>query len=214
MIDRQRMPSDSQVFCAAFTAPGVNFDFVRNLLTFRQARKPRPFNRADVNEHIVSAVIGLDKAETLLAIEPLDSTCRHFLLQSTSRATITRFHSTGLCLWEIARRRIQKGTAANRTVETYGFSQQMQVTDEIPIRSGRPFNHLVGPTQRLKSFSPSSDDGHRSMRVAQAALRLGGRRSRCFRPPNRGSGLYSQPLPRAGYRSGSTTCFKWMRRKP
>jgi hypothetical protein len=93
-------------------------------LTFRQAGKPRLFNRADVNEYIVSAIIGLDEAKTLLAIEPLDSTCRHSLLQSTSRATITRFLSTSLCLWEIARRRIQKGTAANRILESMGFSQQ------------------------------------------------------------------------------------------
>jgi len=37
--------------------------------------------------------------------------------------TITRFHSTGRCLWEGARRRIQKGTAANRTIKRYWFSQ-------------------------------------------------------------------------------------------
>jgi hypothetical protein len=86
MIDRQRMSSDSQVFCAAFTAPGV--DFVRNLLTFCQAGKPRSFNRADVNEHIVSAIMGLDKAKALLAIEPFDSTCRHFSsLKHISRKT-------------------------------------------------------------------------------------------------------------------------------
>src|SRR5215831_4816205 len=44
-----------------------------------------------------------------------------FFSKSTSRATITRFHSTGRCLWEIARRRIQKGTAADRTFTTYWF---------------------------------------------------------------------------------------------
>src|SRR5262249_110594 len=69
------------------------------------------------------AIIGLDKAKTLLAIEPLDSACRHFLLQSISRVTITRFHSTGRCLWEIARRRIQKGTAANRIGGVYSLRQ-------------------------------------------------------------------------------------------
>ena len=123
-IDRQQALSDPQVFCAAFTTPGVNLDFVRNPLTFCQAGKSCSFNGADVNEHIVSATIGLDKTKTLLAIEPLDGTCRHFLLQSISRVTITRFHSTGRCLWEGARRHIQKGTAANRISEIYGFSQQ------------------------------------------------------------------------------------------
>jgi len=73
---------ESQVFCAAFTTPGIDFDFVRNLLTFRQAGKPRPLNGADVNKDIVSAITGLDKAKTLLAVEPFDSTCRHFHLQS------------------------------------------------------------------------------------------------------------------------------------
>src|SRR6516164_3746113 len=114
-IDRRQALSDPQVFCAAFTTPGVDFDFVRNPLTFCQAGKSCSFNSADVNEHIISAIVGLNKAKTLPVVEPLDSTCRHFLLQSISRATITRFHSTGRCLWEIARRRIQKGTAANRT---------------------------------------------------------------------------------------------------
>jgi hypothetical protein len=80
--DRQRALLNPQVFRTAFTTPGVNFDFVRNLLTFCQAGKPRPFDGADVNKHIVSAIIGLDKAKTLLAVEPLDGTCRHFLLQS------------------------------------------------------------------------------------------------------------------------------------
>jgi len=89
-INRQQTSLNPEVFCAAFTAPGVNFDFVRNLLAFCQAGKPRPFDGADVNKHIVSAIIGLDKAKTLLAIEPLDSTCRHFRLQSISRVTTTR----------------------------------------------------------------------------------------------------------------------------
>jgi len=78
MIDQQRMLSNSQVFCATLTAPGVDFDLVRNLLTFCQAREPRPFNGADVNKHIVSAIIGLNEAKTLLAVEPFDCTCRHF----------------------------------------------------------------------------------------------------------------------------------------
>ena len=124
-INRQQTSLDPEVFCAAFSAPGVNSDFVRNLLTFRQAGKPRPFDGADVNKHIVAAIIGLDKAEALLAVEPLNGTCRHSLLQGISRVIITRFHSTGRCLWERARRRIQKGTAANRIAAIYRFRQQI-----------------------------------------------------------------------------------------
>jgi hypothetical protein len=86
-INRQQTSLDPEVFCAAFTAPGVNFDFVRNLLTFCQAGKPRPFDGADVDKHIVSAIVRLDKAKTLLAVEPFDNACRHSLLQSITRVT-------------------------------------------------------------------------------------------------------------------------------
>jgi hypothetical protein len=74
-----------------------------------------------VNEHVTSTIVGLDKAKTLLAVEPLDDTCCHSLLQNMPRVTATRFNSTGRCLWEGARRRIQKGTAANRMIEGIGF---------------------------------------------------------------------------------------------
>jgi hypothetical protein len=88
-IDRQRPLLNPKVFCAAFATPGVYFDFVRNLLTFCQAGKPRPLNGADVNKHIVSTIIGLEKAKALLTVEPLDGTCRHFALQSI----LSRDHS-------------------------------------------------------------------------------------------------------------------------
>jgi len=73
-----------------------------------------------VNEHIVSAIIGLNKAKTLL--------------ESLSRVTITRFHSTGRWLWEIARRRIQKGTAANRMCAMYGFREQSSSARDAALR--------------------------------------------------------------------------------
>src|SRR5262249_51048848 len=131
------MSSDSQVFGAAFTAPGVNFDFVRNHLTFRQAGKPRSFNGADVNKHIVSTIMGLNKTETLLAIEPFDSTCRHFLLQSISRVTVTRFLNWAMSLG-IARRRIQKGTAANRMFQSvWVFARKYKHTEGVPDFAGR-----------------------------------------------------------------------------
>src|SRR6516165_8695963 len=76
-IDRQQALSDPQVFRAAFTTPGVNFDFVRNPLTFCQAGKSCSFNGADVNENIIAAIVGLNKAKTLPVVEPLDRTCWH-----------------------------------------------------------------------------------------------------------------------------------------
>jgi hypothetical protein len=42
-----------------------------------------------VNEHIAAAIVRLDESEALLAVEPLHSTCRHFLL-SKARKRVPR----------------------------------------------------------------------------------------------------------------------------
>jgi hypothetical protein len=68
-IDRQQQTLFDPKVRAAFPALGVNFDFARNLLTFSQARKPRAFKGADVNKHIGSAIIWLDKAKTFRPVE-------------------------------------------------------------------------------------------------------------------------------------------------
>src|SRR5262249_36178904 len=94
--------------------------------------KAGPLNCADMHEDIVSAIVGLYKAKALLAIEPLDSTCRHFLLQSEYRVTITRFRFNWSMSLGRARRPIQKGTAANRMPVMYGFRQQNSSTRRNP----------------------------------------------------------------------------------
>jgi hypothetical protein len=151
--------SQRQILRADFTPHFVRLDLEIDLLTFGKAGKTRPFNGADVNEHIVSAVIGLDKAKTLLPIKPFHSTCRHVLLQSTSRVTITRVHSTGRCLWEIARRRIQKGTAANRMGLMYGLGQENTRTarqirlkaDQVPSKTA-----AIGPRRVVARRLPAN----------------------------------------------------------
>src|SRR6516164_11109272 len=130
-LDRQQTLSDPQVFRAAFTAPGVNFDFVRNPLTFSQAGKSRAFDGADVNEHIVSAFVGLNKAKTLLAIEPLNSARRHFLLQSVSRVSITRFHSTGDVFRKEPAGNFRKGQRLIEFQESTGFRSKIQAARDI-----------------------------------------------------------------------------------
>jgi hypothetical protein len=52
--------------------------FEGNLLTFSQAGKASSLDRADMNEHVAAAVMGLNKSEALLPIEPLHGTCCHF----------------------------------------------------------------------------------------------------------------------------------------
>jgi hypothetical protein len=117
---RQRAILYSQVFRAAFATLGINFDFVRQLLAFCQAGKPRPFNGADVNKYIISAIIRLDKAKALLAVEPLDGAYRHFLF---SKAYLSRdHHAIQIQLVDVFGKEpagaFQKGTAANRTIKT------------------------------------------------------------------------------------------------
>jgi hypothetical protein len=41
-----------------------------------------------MNENVLAAIVGLDKAEALLPVEPLHSTCRHVTI-SVSRTQIT-----------------------------------------------------------------------------------------------------------------------------
>src|SRR5690242_12136487 len=116
-----------------------------------------------MNEHVVSAIIGLDKAKALLAIEPLHGACRHFLLQSISRVTITRLHSTGRCLWEIANGRIQKGTAANRISAMYMLiSGTKQVRRDANPKLGSPFqkeSHCSYSTRDLRHMIVRSQAG-------------------------------------------------------
>jgi len=96
--------SKRKIFGARLAAHLVRLDLESNFLALGKAGKSSPLDGADVNEDVVSAIAGFNKAKTLLAIEPLHGTCRHFLLQSIFCATIRAFSSTGRCLWEIAPR--------------------------------------------------------------------------------------------------------------
>ena len=52
-------------------------ELVADLLRFIEGRQTSALDGADVNEHVLRAVIWLDEAETLLGIEPLNFACRH-----------------------------------------------------------------------------------------------------------------------------------------
>jgi hypothetical protein len=89
-----------EIFRAGLAAHLVGLELEVDLLAFRETGKTGPLDRADVHEHIAAAVVGLDEAKTLLAVKPLDSTCRHFRLQRTSRDDHAILNSTRRCLWE------------------------------------------------------------------------------------------------------------------
>src|ERR1700679_2294720 len=79
---RVRALGQRKIFRADLAPHLVGLELESDLLAFGQPGKTGAFNGADVNEHIVAAVVRLDKSEALLPIEPLHSTCRHLLLQS------------------------------------------------------------------------------------------------------------------------------------
>src|SRR5215207_2148789 len=66
-----------EVGCGLLAATPVGLNLIGDLLTLCEAAHPRTLDGADVHEHILAALIGLDEAITLLFVEPLHSTSRH-----------------------------------------------------------------------------------------------------------------------------------------
>jgi hypothetical protein len=54
-------------------------DLVAHLLAFTQITQAGALDRADMNENVRAAIIGLDKAEALLTIEPFHGAGSHFI---------------------------------------------------------------------------------------------------------------------------------------
>ena len=52
-------------------------ELVADLLRFVEGRQTSTLDGADMNEHVLRAVIRLDEAEALLGVEPLNFACRH-----------------------------------------------------------------------------------------------------------------------------------------
>src|SRR5690349_4691192 len=73
----ERGSTNLQILCAAFATLWIDLDFVGDLLPLRQARQSGALDGAHMDEHVVAAVVGLDKSKTLLTVEPLHRTSRH-----------------------------------------------------------------------------------------------------------------------------------------
>jgi len=54
-------------------------DLVAHLLAFAEITQAGALDRADMNENVRAAIIGLDKAEALLTIEPFHGAGSHFI---------------------------------------------------------------------------------------------------------------------------------------
>ena len=58
-------------------------DLIVDLLSLLERAEASPLQRAHVHEHVLATIAGLDKSETLLGIEPFDSSSSHFGLLDT-----------------------------------------------------------------------------------------------------------------------------------
>src|SRR5215218_2719551 len=67
----------SEIGCGLLAAAPVGLNVIPDLLTLSEAAHTRTVDGADVHEHILAALVGLDEAITLLFVEPLHSTGRH-----------------------------------------------------------------------------------------------------------------------------------------
>src|SRR3954452_4780223 len=72
--DRLRGPEIGRGLLAA--AP-VGLNVIGDLLTLSEAAHPRTLHGADVHEHVLAALVGLNEAVALLFVEPLHGTSRH-----------------------------------------------------------------------------------------------------------------------------------------
>src|SRR5260370_30896948 len=69
----------AQLVGGRLAGPLIISELIRQLLAFVQVRHLGALDRADVNEHILAAIIRLNEAKTLLRIEPFDSSGAHAL---------------------------------------------------------------------------------------------------------------------------------------
>jgi hypothetical protein len=61
------------------TLPGspILRQLIGELLAFAQIRHAGAFNRADMDEHVLAAIIGLDKSKAFLHVKPFHSSDAH-----------------------------------------------------------------------------------------------------------------------------------------
>jgi len=152
------MSSQRKVLSADFASHLVGLGLEIDLLALSKTRKTGSFDGADVNEYIFAAVVRLYESEALLGIEPFNSTCRHFLLQSAHKRVPRDNHAIAFIFVDVfgkgARGRIQQGTAADRI-------QPIYITFAF-LRVRRPFvsaRQLWCPIGRLRNSQSTCKQG-------------------------------------------------------
>src|ERR1700754_934953 len=83
-----RGSDEREIFRAGLATHLVGLELEGHFLPFGEAGQASPFHRADVNEHVLSTILRLNEAKTLLAVKPLHNTCRHVTLSSRRNSAL------------------------------------------------------------------------------------------------------------------------------
>lgn len=86
--------NELEIRCRCFAFRG--FKLVAHRLAFVQIAEARTLNGADVNEHVASAVVRLDKSKTFCWVEPLYFTGIHSVY-------LLKIHSVECCVSNVLR---------------------------------------------------------------------------------------------------------------
>jgi hypothetical protein len=75
----------TQIVRRRLAGPAIRNDLEFDLLPLVEAMHSRAFDRADVHEDVVTALVRLNEPESLLTVEPLHGALRHSLFPSYAR---------------------------------------------------------------------------------------------------------------------------------
>ena len=77
LFHQQAKSDGAQVLCRGLARLWIGDNIERDLLSLVEVSHPGAFDRADVHEDILAAIIRLDEAEAFLDVEPLHRTLSH-----------------------------------------------------------------------------------------------------------------------------------------
>jgi hypothetical protein len=84
LFHQQAKSDGAQVLCRGLARLWIGDNVERELLSFVEVSHPGALDRADMHEDVLAAIIRLDEAVALLAIEPLHDSLRHITRLSGS----------------------------------------------------------------------------------------------------------------------------------
>src|SRR5260370_29760867 len=118
--DFSRCRSDgAQIFSRGFARLWISNNLERDLLSLVEPVHASAFDRADVHEHILAAVIRLDESVALLAVEPLHGSLHH--MARLSGTCVMGLHVSAASSFEIWRKVVsptrRRATRPSRSAE-------------------------------------------------------------------------------------------------